>query len=214
MHGENDELRGFFSVTRDLTEQSEQRRRALHFALVRALADCTDVDAAAETILELTTLTLGATFGEMFVARQEQGRLDSTMRHAFPRATPRCARCRGGRRSRARRCPDRSSPHHRHTRDRRRPQRTRNAGAGRGRGRHSACAPRSRARSRLPAGIVGVLAYFFETLPSVETRTVESITEISEEAAHVGHPNSRSGRAARRSAPHGGARRAPTGSPG
>ena len=55
--------------------------------LVRALADCADVDAAAETILTMTTLGLGATFSEMFVARQEEGRLDSTMRHAFPRST-------------------------------------------------------------------------------------------------------------------------------
>ena len=43
---------------------------------MRALADCTDVDAAAETILTMTTLSLGATFGEMFVARQEEGHLD------------------------------------------------------------------------------------------------------------------------------------------
>ncbi len=35
------------------------------------------------------------------------------------------------------------------------------------------------------AGIVGVLAYFFETLPSVETLTAETIAEISAEAAHV-----------------------------
>ena len=87
MHGDNGELRGFFSVTRDLTEESEQRRRDLQFSLVRALTDCADVDAAAETILELTTHRLGATFSEMFVARQEQARRDSTSRHAFPRAT-------------------------------------------------------------------------------------------------------------------------------
>ena len=48
MYGDNGELRGFLSVTRDLTEQSEQRRRALHFSVVRALADCADVDTAAE----------------------------------------------------------------------------------------------------------------------------------------------------------------------
>jgi len=87
MHGDNGELRGFFSVTRDLTEQSEQRRRDLRYSLVRALTDCTDVDAAADTLLNLTTLPLGATFSEMFVARQEHGRLDSTARHALPRAT-------------------------------------------------------------------------------------------------------------------------------
>ena len=33
IHGENDEVRGFFLVTRDLTEQSEQRRRDLHLSL-------------------------------------------------------------------------------------------------------------------------------------------------------------------------------------
>ena len=87
IHGENGEVRGFFLVTRDLTEQSEQRRRDLHLSLVRALDDCTDVDAAADVILTLSTFALGATFGEMFVAREEQGRLNSTARHAFPRAT-------------------------------------------------------------------------------------------------------------------------------
>ncbi len=76
-------------VTRDLTEQSEQRRRDLHLSLVRALDDCTDVDAAADIILTLSTFALGATFGEMFVARQEQGRLDF---NGTPRLSARHAR--------------------------------------------------------------------------------------------------------------------------
>src|ERR1035438_5311660 len=51
----NSEVRGFLSVTRDLTEQSAQRRRDLQLSHVRALTDCTDVDGAADLILELTT---------------------------------------------------------------------------------------------------------------------------------------------------------------
>jgi diguanylate cyclase (GGDEF)-like protein/PAS domain S-box-containing protein len=184
MYGENGELRGFFSVTRDLTEQSEQRRRALYFALVRALADCPDVDAAAETILTMTTLSLGATFSEMFVARQEEGRLDSTMRHAFPRSSLDALDVAAD-----------GAPG---------PvdaliARVRTTGTvvtvsdlnELGTPAQVAAAVSLGVRSAIacpiatPSGIVGVLAYFFETLPSVETLTVESITEISEEAAHA-----------------------------
>jgi diguanylate cyclase (GGDEF)-like protein/PAS domain S-box-containing protein len=184
MYGENGEVRGFFSVTRDLTEQSEQRRRSLHFELVRALADCTDVDAAAETILTMTTLSLGATFGEMLVARQEQGRLDSTTRHAFPRATLDALDVAGD-----------GAPG---------PvealiARVRTTGAvvtvsdlnELGTSAQVATAVSLGVRSAIasplttPTGIVGVLAYFFDTLPSVEAMTAESIAEISVEAAQV-----------------------------
>ena len=181
MYGENGELRGFFSVTRDLTEQAEQRRRALHFALVRALADCTDVDAAAETILTMTTLNLGATFGEMFVARQEEGRLDSTMRHAYPRSTLDALDVAAD-----------GAPG---------PvdaliARVRTTGTvvtvsdlnELGTPAQVSTAVSLGVRSAIagpvatPTGIVGVLAYFFETLPSEETLTTESIAEISDEA--------------------------------
>lgn len=183
MHGDNGEIRGFFSVTRDLTEQSEQRRRDLHFSLVRALTECADLDAAAATILELTTSRLGATFAEMFVARQEQGRLDSTSRHAFPRATLDALDLAAG-----------GTPG---------PldaliARVRTTGTivlmsdlnELGTSAQVAAAVSLGVRSAIAcpiataSGIVGVLAYFFETLPSVETLTAEVITEISAEAGH------------------------------
>jgi len=184
MYGDNAELRGFFSVTRDLTEQSEQRRRDLHFSLVRALTDCADVDAAADIILELTTFTLGATFSEMFIARQEQGRPDSTSRHAVPRATRDAI---DGAADGATGPLDALIA------------RVRTTGTpvvvsdldelGTSAQVAAAVALGVRAAIACPiataAGIVGVLAYFFETLPSVETRTAETITEISAEAAHV-----------------------------
>jgi len=129
MHGDNGELRGFFSVTRDLTEESEQRRRDLQFSLVRALTDCADVDAAADIILELTTYRIGATFSEMFVLHPEQARRDSTSRHAFPRATPRCARRRGGRRVRSARRTHRARADHGHAGHRPGPQPARDVGA-------------------------------------------------------------------------------------
>ncbi len=184
MYGDNGELRGFLSVTRDLTEQSEQRRRALHFSVVRALADCADVDTAAEVILTMTTLGLGATFSEMFVARQEEGRLDSTMRHAFPRSTLDALDVAAN-----------GAPG---------PvdaliARVRTTGTlvtvsdlnELGTSAQVAAAVRLGVRSAIASpittatGIVGVLAYFFETLPSVETLTEESIAEISAEAAQV-----------------------------
>jgi diguanylate cyclase (GGDEF)-like protein/PAS domain S-box-containing protein len=184
MHGDNGEVRGFFSVTRDLTEQSEQRRRDLQFSLVRALTDCVDVDTAAETILNETTFGLGATFSEMFVARQEQGRLDSTSRHAFPRATldaldvaaegtagpleALIARVRTT--GKLVIIPDLkelgTSPQ---------------VTAAFSLGVRSAIAYPITTES----ATVGVLAYFFETLPSVETLTVEAITAIGAEAAHT-----------------------------
>jgi diguanylate cyclase (GGDEF)-like protein/PAS domain S-box-containing protein len=184
MHGDNGELRGFFSVTRDLTEQSEQRRRDLRYSLVRALTDCTDVDAAADTLLNLTTLPLGATFSEMFVARQEHGRLDATSRHAFPPATLDAldAAADGA-----------AGPLDALI------ARVRTTGTTvimsdlneLGTSAQVAAAVSLGVRSAIAcpvttgAGIVGVLAYFFESLPSVETLTTETITEISVEAAHV-----------------------------
>jgi diguanylate cyclase (GGDEF)-like protein/PAS domain S-box-containing protein len=184
MYGENGGLRGFFSVTRDLTEQSEQRRGALHFALVRALVECTDVDAAAETIVTMTTLSLGATFSEMFVARQEEGRLDSTMRHAFPRSTLDALDVAA---DGAPGPVDALIAH------------VRTAGSvvivsdlnELGTQAQVAAAVSLGVRSAIAcpiattSGIVGVLAYFFDTLPSVETLTAESIAEISGEAAQV-----------------------------
>ncbi len=184
MHGDNGELRGFFSVTRDLTEESEQRRRDLQFSLVRALTDCADVDAAAETILELTTHRLGATFSEMFVARQEQARRDSTSRHAFPRATRDAldVAAEGA-----------SGPLDALI------ARVRTTGTlvtvpdlnELGTSTQIAAAVALGVRAAIacpivtPTGSVGVLAYFFETLPTVETLTAESITEIGAEAGHV-----------------------------
>jgi diguanylate cyclase (GGDEF)-like protein/PAS domain S-box-containing protein len=184
MHGDNGELRGFFSVTRDLSEQSEQRRRDLQLSLFRALADCTDVDAAAEIIVELTTHKLGATFSELFVARQEPGRRDSTSRHAFPRPTRDAldvaadgtsgpldaliARVRTTEKMVV--VSDLSEL---------------------GPSAHvsSAVALGVRAAIACPIttaeGSVGVLAYYFESLPSVETLCAEAIAEISAEAAQV-----------------------------
>ncbi len=184
MYGDNNEVRGFFSVTRDLTEQTEQRLRDLHFSLVRELAESPDVDAASETILNATTFALGATFSEIFVARQEQGRLDSTTRHAFPRSTldaldvaadgapgpvdALIARVRTtGTVVTASDLNELGTPAQ--------------VLAAVSLGVRSAIA----CPITLPTGIVGVLAYFFETLPSVETRTVETIVEIGAEAAHT-----------------------------
>ena len=184
IHGENDEVRGFFLVTRDLTEQSEQRRRDLHLSLVRSLDDCTDVDAAADTILNLSTFALGATFGELFVAHQEQGRLDSRARHAFPRATLDAldAAADGA-----------AGPLDALI------ARVRTTGAlvimpdlnELGTSAQVAAAVSLGVRSAIAcplttaAGIVGVLAYFFDALPSAETFTAETIAEISAEAARV-----------------------------
>ena len=184
MHGDNGELRGFFSVTRDLTEESEQRRRDLQFSLVRALTDCADVDAAADIILELTTYRLGATFSEMFVARQEQARRDSTSRHAFPRATRDALDVAAE---------GTSGPLDALI------ARVRTTGTlvtiadlnELGTSAQIAAAVALGVRAAIacpvvtPAGGVGVLAYFFETLPSAETLTAESITEIGAEAGHV-----------------------------
>jgi diguanylate cyclase (GGDEF)-like protein/PAS domain S-box-containing protein len=184
MHGDNGELRGFFSVTRDLTELSEQRLRDLRFSLVRALTDCVDVDTAADTILELTTFTLGATFSEMFIARQEQGRPDSTSRHAIPRATldaiDVAAEGAAG--------PlDALIARVRTTGTRVVVSDLDQLGASAQVAAAVALGVRAAIACPIatPSGIVGVLAYFFETLPSVETRTAETITEISAEAAHV-----------------------------
>ena len=184
MHGDNGDLRGFFSVTRDLTEQSEQRRRDLRFALVRALTDCDDVDAAADAILELTTFNLGATFSEMFVARQEQGRLDSTSRHAFPRATLDALDVASEGASGALEALI---------------ARVRTTGGlvivpdlnqlGVSPQVSAAFTLGVRAGIACPiasdSGTLGVLAFFFETLPSPETLTVETITEIGLEAGQV-----------------------------
>ena len=184
MHGDNGEVRGFFSVTRDLTEQSEQRHRDLHFSLVRALTDCTDVDTAADIILELTTFTLGATFSEMFIPRQEQGRPDSTSRHAVPRSTLDAIDVAAG---------GAAGPLEALV------ARVRTTGAlvivsdldelGTSAQVTAALALGVRSAIACPiataAGIVGVLAYFFEALPSVETRTAEAITQISAETANV-----------------------------
>ena len=60
MYGDNNEVRGFFSVTRDLTEQTEQRLRDLHFSLVRELVESPDVDAASETILNAHDFRAGS----------------------------------------------------------------------------------------------------------------------------------------------------------
>jgi diguanylate cyclase (GGDEF)-like protein/PAS domain S-box-containing protein len=183
-YGDNDELRGFFSVTRDLTEQSEQRRRDLQFSLFRALTECTDVDAAAELILELTTHRLGATFSEMFVARQEQGRGDATSRHAFPHAT------RDALDIAADGAPGPLEALVARVRT------TENLVVVSdlnelGTSAQVATAVSLGVRSAIACpittatGIVGVLAYFFDTLPSAETLSAEAITEIGAEAARV-----------------------------
>ena len=184
MHGDNGEVRGFLSVTRDLTEQSAQRRRDLQLSLVRALTDCTDVDGAADLILELTTFALGATFGELFVARQDHGRLLSRSRHAFPRATLEAldVAAEGA-----------AGPVDALI------ARVRTTGAlvtvpnlnelGTAAQVAAAASLGVRCAMGMPISdgsrIVGVLAYFFDTLPSVEALTAETISEISAEAAHV-----------------------------
>ena len=183
-YGDNGELRGFFSVTRDLTEQSEQRRRDLQFSLFRALAECTDVDTAAELILELTTHRLGATFSEMFVARQEQGRGDATSRHAFPRATRDALDIAAGGTSgpiEALIARVRTTEKLVVVSDLNELGTSAQVAAAVSLGVRSAIAcPITTA-----TGIVGVLAYFFETLPGVETLSAEAITEIGAEAARV-----------------------------
>jgi diguanylate cyclase (GGDEF)-like protein/PAS domain S-box-containing protein len=184
MHGDNGEVRGFFSVTRDLTEQSAQRRRDLQLSLVRALTDCTDVDGAADMILELTTFALGATFGELFVAHQDHGRLPSRSRHAFPGATLEALdiAAEGA-----------AGPVDALI------ARVRTTGApvtvpnlnelGTSAQVAAAASLGVCCAMAMPisdeSGIVGVLAYFFDTLPSLGTLTAETISEISAEAARV-----------------------------
>ncbi len=183
-YGDNGDLRGFFSVTRDLTEQSEQRRRDLQFSLFRALTECTDVDTAAELILELTTHRLGATFSEMFVARQEQGRGDATSRHAFPRATRDALDIAAGGASgpiEALMARVRTTEKLVVVSDLNELGTSAQVAATVSLGVRSAIAcPITTA-----TGIVGVLAYFFEALPSAETLSAEAITEIGAEAARV-----------------------------
>jgi diguanylate cyclase (GGDEF)-like protein/PAS domain S-box-containing protein len=183
-YGDNGELRGFFSVTRDLTEQSEQRRRDLQFSLFRALAECTDVDSAAELILELTTHRLGATFSEMFVARQEQGRGDATSRHAFPRATRDALDVAADGASgplEALIARVRTTEKLVIVSDLNELGTSAQVAAAVSLGVRSAIAcPITTA-----TGIVGVLAYFFETLPGAETLSAEAITEIGAEAARA-----------------------------
>ncbi len=184
MLGDNGELRGFFSVTRDLTQQAEQRRRELHFQVVRALEDCVDIDEVAVSLLELTTFSLGATFSEMFVARQEEGRPDSTSRHAFPRSTLDAI--------------DVASDGQPGALDAL-IARVRTTGtvvtvrdlSELGTAVSSDAAKVLGVRSAIAcpiitgSAIVGVLAYFFETLPSAETFTLEAITDIGADAGHL-----------------------------
>jgi diguanylate cyclase (GGDEF)-like protein/PAS domain S-box-containing protein len=184
MYGDNGELRGFFSVTRDLTQEAEQRRRDLHFQVVRALEDSVDIDAVATSLLELTTFSLGATFSEMFVARQEEGRPDSTSRHAFPRSTLDAL--------------DIASDGQPGALDAL-VARVRTTGtvvtvrdlAELGAADASEAARVLGVRSAIAcpivsgSAIVGVLAYFFETLPSPETFTLEAITDIGADAGHL-----------------------------
>jgi diguanylate cyclase (GGDEF)-like protein/PAS domain S-box-containing protein len=184
MLGDNGELRGFFSVTRDLTQQAEQRRHELHFQVVRALEDCVDIDEVAVSLLELTTFSLGATFSEMFVARQEEGRPDSTSRHAFPRSTLDALEVASDGQPGAL---DALMA------------RVRTTGTvvtvgdlgELGTADSSEAAKVLGVRSAIAcpivtgSAIVGVLAYFFETLPSAETFTLEAITDIGADAGHL-----------------------------
>jgi diguanylate cyclase (GGDEF)-like protein/PAS domain S-box-containing protein len=86
-HGPDGELRGFSTVTRDLTEEVEHRRQELYLEVVRALDQASETDAAADAVLELTTIRLRASFGEMFILRAQDGRAESTSRHAFPHSS-------------------------------------------------------------------------------------------------------------------------------
>jgi diguanylate cyclase (GGDEF)-like protein/PAS domain S-box-containing protein len=184
IHGDNGELRGFFSVTRDLTQEAEQRRRDLQFQVVRALEDCVDIDAVATSLLELTTLSLGATFSQMFVARQEEGRPDSTSRHAYPRSTLDALDLAsdgqpGAMNALAARV--RTTGTVVSVRDLSELGTADAAEAARVLGVRSAIA----CPIVTGSAIAGVLAYFFETLPSAETFTLEAITDIGADAGHV-----------------------------
>ena len=184
MHGDNGELRGFSAVTRDLTEQSAQRRRDLTFSVVRTLEECTDVDSAADAVLELTTFRLGASFSEMFVARQEQGRPNSTSRHAFPRSTLDALD------SAAEGAPGPLEALIARVRTSGAPVTIADLGD-LGSSAQLATAVALGVRSAIAYPIAtasrvdGVLAYFFETLPNSETLTAETIAEISAETAHL-----------------------------
>jgi diguanylate cyclase (GGDEF)-like protein/PAS domain S-box-containing protein len=178
MTGEDGELRGFSAVTRDLTEQEEHRRRKLELEVVRALEQCSDIDAAAETILEVTTACLGATFGEIFISRPPDLYAESNSHYAFPRATldalQQAGDCQAisswdglARQVRASNglvaVPDLvelGSPDE--------------AAAAATMGLRSAIACPIIAAG----GTVGVLAYFFEAFPGIDGGTPESVTEI------------------------------------
>ena len=184
MHGDNGDLRGFFSVTRDLTEQAEQRRRDLHFSVVSALKDCGDVDSAADIVLGLTTFSLGATFSEMLIARQEQGRPDSTSRHAFPHTTLDALEAAADGKAGpldALMARVRTSGTLVAVADLGELGTPAQVAGGISLGIRSAIA----CPIVTSSGIVGVLAYFFETLPSVETLTAETITAIGAETAQL-----------------------------
>jgi diguanylate cyclase (GGDEF)-like protein/PAS domain S-box-containing protein len=181
IHGADGGLRGFSAVTRDLTEQADHRRRELQFAVARTLERFSDIDAAADSVLELTTAGLGATLGEMFVGGQPAGRAKAGSWYAFPRQTLEALGAAGscvaltswdGLAGRVRTAgvpvtvPDLA--------DICNPVQ---AAAAAAQGLRSAIACPIVVGDR----IVGVLAYFFEVFPGAEGGALESVTEISAE---------------------------------
>ncbi len=181
IHAADGELRGFSLVARDLTEHSEHRRRELQFVVARALDQCSEVDAAAEKVLELTTVSLGARLGEMFISLSPNAPVELGSHHSFPRTTvdalAPAGDCQaiGGWDGLA--------------------ARVRTAGAlvtvpdlgevGSPAQAAAAAALGMRSAIACPivtsAGSVGVLAYFFETIADTEGQTPEAVTEVAAE---------------------------------
>ena len=183
-YGDNGEVRGYSLVVRDLTEQAEQRRRDLQLAVMRALEAPLEINAAAVKVVELTTNAIGAKFGEVFGAAPPDGGAGLLSRLGFPRSTLDLFDAAGDSmpadpwasvisRVRATRGPivvaDLSEQ----------ADAIQAAAA-------SALGLRSLIASPILVEfeVVGVLAYFFETLPPAESRVVETITDICAEFGH------------------------------
>ena len=183
-YGGNGEVRGYSLVVRDLTEQAEQRRRDLQFSVMRALEAPLEINAAAVKIVELTTHAIGAKFGEVFGAPPPDGIAGLLSRLGFPRSTLDLFDAAGEvmpadpwaseiARVRATRGPIVVADLSEH-----------------GDAIQAAAASALGLRSLIASPIlvefkvVGVLAYFFETLPPAESRVVETITDICVEFGH------------------------------
>jgi diguanylate cyclase (GGDEF)-like protein/PAS domain S-box-containing protein len=184
MQGTDGELLGFATVTRDLTDLAAHRRRALQLEVIHTLAQCAEIDSAARAILELTTSAIGAVFGEVFIEDTQAVAVTANSRHAFPRETLEALEAAGD-------CQTISSWDGLAAR-------VRASGAlvtvpdlgeiGNPAQASAAAALGLRSAIACPilseSGIVGVLAYFFETFPGTEDGTPELVTEISAEMGH------------------------------